>query len=74
MPPIDWDAIWNAINPTSLGLLCGLAFISSLIGQALVGRSAFAGAILTTILFAVIYVFWNGYGHQLLPAIPRFPA
>lgn len=69
MPPIDWSAIWAAINPTSLGLLCALTFVSSLIGQALVGRSAFAGAILTTIIFAAIYVFWNGYGFQWMPNI-----
>jgi hypothetical protein len=74
MPPIDWSAIWGAINPTSLGLLCALAFIASLIGQSLVGRNPFVGAIVATIIFAAIYVFWNGYGQQFIPAIPRFPA
>jgi hypothetical protein len=69
MPPIDWTAIWKAINPTSLGLLCGLAFVASLIGQSLVGRSPFAGAILTTIIFAAIYVLWNGYGYQWMPGL-----
>jgi hypothetical protein len=69
MPPIDWSAIWAAINPTSLGLLSALAFVSALIGQSLVGRSPFAGAILTTIIFAAIYVFWNGYGYHWMPSI-----
>ena len=73
MPPFDFTAIWKAINPTSLGLLSALAFVSALIGQSLVGRSPFAGAILTTIIFAAIYVFWNGYGVQWMPgfAFPR---
>jgi len=74
MPPIDWAAIWAAINPTSLGLLSALAFISSLIGQSLVGSNRFVGAILATILFAAIYVFWNGYGYGAWPVVPRFPA
>ena len=74
MPPIDWAAIWAAINPTSLGLLSALAFISSLIGQSLVGSNRFVGAILATIIFALIYVFWNGYGQALVGMVPPFPA
>ena len=62
---------WSAIPLTALGLLAGLTFIASLIGHSLV-RNAFVGAILTVIIFVVIYVGWNYYPHGLAPGI-RFP-
>lgn len=67
MPPIDW----NAIPLQPLGLLAGLAFISSLIGHTLT-RNPFLGAIITVIVFVGIYVGWNFYPHGLAPGL-RFP-
>ena len=60
-----------ALPMQAIGLLAGLAFISSLIGHALI-RNAFFGAIVTTIVFVAIYVGWNYYPHGLAPGL-RFP-
>jgi hypothetical protein len=57
---------WQAI-----GLLTGLAFISSLIGHSLT-RNAFVGAIIAAIIFAAIYIAWDFYPHGYLPSV-RFP-
>ena len=62
---------WTAIPLAAVGLLAGLAFLSSLIGNTLV-RNPVLGAILTTIIFVAVYIFWNFYPHGLLPGI-RFP-
>jgi hypothetical protein len=67
MPPINW----TAIPLHALGLLAGLAFISSLIGHTLT-RNPFLGAIFAVIVFVAIYVAWNFYPHGLAPGI-RFP-
>jgi hypothetical protein len=67
MPPINWAAI----PLQAIGMLAGLTFVASLIGHTL-SRNAFFGAIITTILFAAIYVFWNFYPHHLLAGV-RFP-
>jgi hypothetical protein len=65
--PINWaDIPWPAI-----GLLAGLAFVASLIGNSLT-RNAFVGAIITVIIFVAIYVFWDFYPHGLAGDI-RFP-
>jgi hypothetical protein len=60
-----------AVQIQPLVLLAGLAFVSSLIGHSLT-RNAFVGAILTVIIFVAVYVFWDYYPHDLLPAV-RFP-
>lgn len=69
--PINWaDIQWMAV-----GLLAGLAFVSSLIGNSLT-RNAFMGAIITVIIFAAVYIAWNYYPHpSILPGIrfPEFP-
>ncbi|MDX2202935.1 MAG: hypothetical protein NW223_09300 [Hyphomicrobiaceae bacterium] len=65
--PIDL----NAIPLQPLGLLAGLAFISSLIGHTLT-RNALLGAVITVIVFVAIYIGWNFYPHGLVPGI-RFP-
>jgi hypothetical protein len=65
--PIDF----SAIPMQALGLLAGLCFVSSLIGNSLT-RNAFVGAIIATIIFAAVYIFWNHYPHGLVPTI-RFP-
>jgi hypothetical protein len=59
------EIAWQA-----LGLLTGLAFVSSLIGHSLT-RNAFVGAIVTAIIFAAVYIAWDYYPHNL-PG-PRFP-
>jgi hypothetical protein len=67
MPPINWSTVpWVAV-----GMLAGLTFVASLIGHTL-SRNAFLGAIITTILFVAIYIFWNFYPHGLMPGV-RFP-
>jgi hypothetical protein len=60
------DLPWQAI-----GLLTGLAFVTSLIGHSLT-RSAIVGAIITAILFAAIYIAWDYYPHHYLEGV-RFP-
>jgi hypothetical protein len=65
--PINWtDLPWQAI-----GLLAGLTFVASLIGNSLT-RNAFVGAILTVIIFIAIFVAWDYYPHGYLPGL-RFP-
>lgn len=66
MPINMADLPWQA-----LGLLAGLTFVASLIGHSLT-RNAFAGAIITLVIFVAVYIGWNHYDHQLLPDI-RFP-
>jgi hypothetical protein len=63
---------WSTIPMTAVGLLAALTFISSLIGHTL-ARNALVGAIIATIVFVAVYVFWNHYPHGLLPGV-RFPA
>ena len=58
--PIDWTTI--PVMP--LGLLAGLTFVASLIGNSL-SRSAFVGSILTVIIFVAVYIFWNHYDTPL---------
>jgi hypothetical protein len=60
------DLPWQAI-----GLLTGLAFLSSLIGHSLT-RNAFVGAIITAIIFVAVYIGWDYYPHGLLTGL-RFP-
>jgi amino acid permease len=65
--PIDW----SAIPLMAVGLLAALTFVSSLIGHTLT-RNAFLGAIITTIIFVAVYVFWDYYPHNLVEGV-RFP-
>jgi len=62
---------WAAIPMQAIGLLAGLAFISSLIGHSLT-RNPFVGAIITVIVFVAVYIGWNYYPHGLAPGL-RFP-
>jgi hypothetical protein len=65
--PIDWASLpWQAI-----GLLAGLTFVASLIGHSLT-KNAFAGAIITVIIFVAIYIAWDYYPHGMLEGL-RFP-
>jgi hypothetical protein len=40
-------------------------FLAALIGGVLSFNKRLLGAILTTLLFAVLYIFWNYYPHGL---------
>ena len=62
---------WSASPMMAVGLLAALTFVSSLIGHTLI-RNAFVGAIISTIIFVAVYVFWNHYPHGLMPGM-RFP-
>ncbi len=65
--PINWaDLPWQAI-----GLLAGLTFVASLIGHSLT-KNAFAGAIITVVIFVAIYIAWDYYPHSLVEGF-RFP-
>ena len=63
------DLPWQAI-----GLLAGLIFVASLIGNSLT-NNAFVGAIIATVVFIAIYIGWDyyGWGHygQSLPGFPN---
>jgi hypothetical protein len=59
MPNISID--WATVSWGYVALLSGFAFLSSLIGYLLSFRSHLFGAILTALLFAVIYVAWTYY-------------
>jgi uncharacterized transporter YbjL len=62
---------WADIAWVPIGLLAGLAFVSSVIGNSLT-KNAFVGAIITVIIFVAVFVFWDYYDHKLLPGV-RFP-
>jgi len=55
----------------AIGLLAGLVFVASLIGNSLT-KNAFVGAIITVIIFVAIYIAWDYYDHRLLEGV-RFP-
>jgi hypothetical protein len=55
----------------AIGLLAGLVFVASLIGNSLT-KNAFVGAIITVIIFVAVYVVWDFYPHGYLQGV-RFP-
>jgi amino acid permease len=55
----------------AIGLLAGLVFVASLIGNSLT-KNAFVGAIITVIIFVAVYIAWDFYPHGYLPGL-RFP-
>jgi len=60
--PIDW----GAVNWVNVGLLSVFAFVAALIGNLLSFKHRLAGAILTALFFAVLYIFWTYYPHGLV--------
>jgi len=67
--PIDL----STVNWLFVGLMAVLAFVASLIGNAIALRNLFFGAIITAVLFAVGFVAWNYYPHNFgFPIIKTF--
>jgi hypothetical protein len=66
--PIDLEAV----NWVNVGLLSAFAFLAALVSSFPSFKHRWAGAILTALLFAVLYVFWTYYPHGLVltPATP----
>jgi hypothetical protein len=66
--PIDW----GTVNWVNVGLLTAFAFLAAVVSSFLPFKSRWAGAFLTALLFAVLYVFWTYYPHGLVltPAAP----
>jgi hypothetical protein len=62
---------WADLPMQAIGLLAGLVFVASLIGNSLT-RNAFVGAILTVIIFVAVYIAWDYYPHGQLEGV-RFP-
>jgi uncharacterized protein YacL len=62
---------WAELPFQAIGLLAGLVFVASLIGNSLT-RNAFVGAILTVIIFVAVYVAWDYYPHGYMQDV-RFP-
>ena len=65
--PIDWASVsWLYV-----AVLAVLVFVSTLIGTLLSFKRLLLGAVLSTVLFAVAFVFWTYYPHGLpLPTSP----
>jgi hypothetical protein len=61
--PIDL----STVNWVFVGLMALFAFVAALLGSLIAYRNRFMGAIIAGILFAVIFVLWNGYPHPQLP-------
>jgi hypothetical protein len=59
-----------AVNWAAVAVLSAMAFVASFIGSLFI-RNPFAVAVLTAVLFAVIYVAWTYYPHGYLAALPR---
>ena len=64
--PIDWASV----NWLNVGILSAFTFLAALIGNILSFRSRLAAAILTAVLFAVIYIFWTYYPHGMVAGPP----
>jgi hypothetical protein len=69
MPNIPID--WASVNWPYVVLLALLAFVCSLIGNAIAFRRLVLGAVLSTLLFMAGFFFWTYYPHNLpLPTSP----
>jgi len=61
---------WASVNWGYVALLSGFTFIAALIANFITFRHRLAGAILTTLLFAAIFVFATYYPHGIpLPTL-----
>lgn len=72
--PIDWANV----NWLYVAVLATLVFFSTMIGTLLTFKRTFGGAVLSALLFAGAFVFWNYYPHGLplptLTTIQQAPA
>jgi hypothetical protein len=57
---------WAAVNWVNVGVLSAFAFLAALIGGVLSFDNRLLGAILTALLFAALYIFWNHYPHGVV--------
>ena len=66
---------WATVDWLNLGLLAVFAFVAALIGSFLSFKNRLLGAILTAILFVIIFAFAKYYPHgYMLPGITPKPA
>ncbi|MGC2827890.1 MAG: hypothetical protein WA322_27290 [Pseudolabrys sp.] len=64
--PIDWANV----NWLYVAVLAMFVFFSTMIGTLLSFKRTFYGAVLSALLFAAAFVFWNYYPHGLpLPTL-----
>ena len=69
--PIDM----SAVNWVFVAMMAAIAFISSLVGNIISFKNRFLGAILTGVIFAILFVIWDYYPHNLgLPIIKTIGA
>jgi hypothetical protein len=68
LPTIDID--WANVNWLYVTVLAIFVFFSTIIGTLLSFKHVFYGAVLSALLFATAFVFWNYYPHSLpLPTL-----
>jgi hypothetical protein len=61
---------WASVNWSYVALLSGLAFVAALIANFITSGHSLAGAILTALLFAAVFVFATYYPHGItLPTL-----
>ena len=64
------DIDWANVNWLYVTVLAIFVFFSTMIGTILSFRHFFYGAVLSALLFAAAFVFWNYYPHALpLPTL-----
>src|SRR5262245_5906910 len=64
------DIDWANVNWIYVTVLAIFVFFSTIIGTILSFRHFFYGAVLSALLFAAAFVFWNYYPHDLpLPTL-----
>src|SRR5262245_63994291 len=61
---------WANVNWLYVTVLAIIVFLSTMIGTILSFRHVFYGAVLSALLFAAAFVFWNYYPHDL--PLPTF--
>lgn len=56
---------WASVNWVYVGVLTVFVFVSSLVGSLVAFRHHVLGGVLSAILFAVAFVFWTYYPHNV---------
>jgi hypothetical protein len=65
MPEFHVPIDWASVNWVYVILLAVFVFVASIIGHLLSFNHRGMGALLSALLFAVIFVFWSYYPHHL---------